>query len=76
MAANVQDVVMFFGDSITQGAWEPGFEGTGAHLARESRVSVCARSTKSIYRRCLREEAGRAESRIVGLQYRLGGTGL
>ncbi|KAH6912959.1 GDSL Lipase/Acylhydrolase [Coprinopsis sp. MPI-PUGE-AT-0042] len=32
MAANVQDVFMLFGDSITQRAWEPG--GLGQRLAR------------------------------------------
>ncbi|GLB35385.1 putative GDSL-like Lipase/Acylhydrolase family protein [Lyophyllum shimeji] len=33
MAANVQDVIMCFGDSITQGGWEPGMQGFGAQLA-------------------------------------------
>lgn len=33
MSANVQDVIMLFGDSITQGAWEPGMQGCGAQLA-------------------------------------------
>ena len=36
MAATVQDVFMLFGDSITQGAWEPGFTGLGQQLSRES----------------------------------------
>ncbi|KAF8061561.1 SGNH hydrolase-type esterase domain-containing protein [Lyophyllum atratum] len=33
MAANVQDVILLFGDSITQGGWEPGMYGFGAQLA-------------------------------------------
>ncbi|KAJ2917246.1 hypothetical protein MD484_g3200, partial [Candolleomyces efflorescens] len=33
MAAYVQDVFMLFGDSITQGAWEPGYEGFGQRLS-------------------------------------------
>jgi len=33
MAAYVQDVIMLFGDSITQGAWEPS--GFGQRLARQ-----------------------------------------
>ncbi|KAG5647150.1 hypothetical protein DXG03_001105 [Asterophora parasitica] len=36
MAANIQDVVMLFGDSITQGGWEPGLNGFGAQLSRLS----------------------------------------
>ncbi|KAF8638911.1 hypothetical protein AX17_001962 [Amanita inopinata Kibby_2008] len=31
--ANVQDVLMLFGDSITQGSFEPGFNGFGQRLA-------------------------------------------
>ena len=34
MAASVQDVFMLFGDSITQGAWEPGLDGFGQRLSR------------------------------------------
>ncbi|KAF9009422.1 SGNH hydrolase-type esterase domain-containing protein [Cyathus striatus] len=33
MAAYVQDVFMLFGDSITQGAWEPGMNGFGERLS-------------------------------------------
>ena len=33
MAANVQDVFMLFGDSITQGAWEPELDGFGQRLS-------------------------------------------
>ncbi|KIY51023.1 SGNH hydrolase [Fistulina hepatica ATCC 64428] len=33
MAAYVQDVFMAFGDSITQGAWEPGVNGFGERLS-------------------------------------------
>ncbi|TFK42990.1 SGNH hydrolase-type esterase domain-containing protein [Crucibulum laeve] len=33
MAAHVQDVFMLFGDSITQGAWEPGLNGFGERLS-------------------------------------------
>jgi len=33
MAASVQDVFMLFGDSITQGAWEPGLNGFGQRLS-------------------------------------------
>lgn len=33
MAANVQDVFMLFGDSITQRGWEPGLEGFGQQLS-------------------------------------------
>ncbi|KAH9484034.1 GDSL esterase [Psilocybe cubensis] len=33
MAAHVQDVFMLFGDSITQGAWEPGLNGFGQRLS-------------------------------------------
>lgn len=35
MTANVQDVFMLFGDSITQGAWEPGLNGFGQRLSRK-----------------------------------------
>jgi lysophospholipase L1-like esterase len=34
-AANIQDVIMLFGDSITQGAWEDGLDGFGQRLSRE-----------------------------------------
>jgi len=33
MAANVQDVFMLFGDSITQGGWEPELNGFGQRLS-------------------------------------------
>ncbi|KAF5330647.1 hypothetical protein D9619_006029 [Psilocybe cf. subviscida] len=33
MAAYVQDVFMLFGDSITQGGWEPGLDGFGQRLS-------------------------------------------
>ncbi|TFK27381.1 GDSL Lipase/Acylhydrolase [Coprinopsis marcescibilis] len=33
MSAHVQDVFMLFGDSITQGAWEPGYTGIGQRLS-------------------------------------------
>uniref|UniRef100_D8PWM2 SGNH hydrolase-type esterase domain-containing protein n=2 Tax=Schizophyllum commune (strain H4-8 / FGSC 9210) TaxID=578458 RepID=D8PWM2_SCHCM len=33
MAAYTQDTIMLFGDSITQGAWEPGKDGFGTRLA-------------------------------------------
>ena len=33
MAASVQDVFMLFGDSITQGGWEPGLNGFGQRLS-------------------------------------------
>ncbi|KAF5365627.1 hypothetical protein D9758_003284 [Tetrapyrgos nigripes] len=33
MAAYSQDAIMLFGDSITQGAWEPGLDGFGAGLS-------------------------------------------
>ncbi|KAL1748110.1 SGNH hydrolase-type esterase domain-containing protein [Schizophyllum fasciatum] len=33
MAAHTQDTIMLFGDSITQGAWEPGKDGFGTRLA-------------------------------------------
>ena len=33
MAANVHDVFMLFGDSITQGGWEPGLNGFGQRLS-------------------------------------------
>ncbi|KAK7467079.1 isoamyl acetate-hydrolyzing esterase [Stygiomarasmius scandens] len=33
MAAYVQDVIMLFGDSITQGGWEPGVDGFGQRLS-------------------------------------------
>ena len=36
MASNVQDVFMLFGDSITQGGWEPGLNGLGQRLSRAS----------------------------------------
>lgn len=36
MAANVQDVIMLFGDSLTQGGWEPN--GFGQRLARQYRA--------------------------------------
>lgn len=35
MAATTQDVIMLFGDSLTQGGWEPGLEGFGERLSRE-----------------------------------------
>lgn len=35
MSANVQNSIMLFGDSITQGGWEPGMNGFGASLARK-----------------------------------------
>ena len=38
MAASIQDVVMLFGDSITQGAWTPDFNGFGQRLTREHLV--------------------------------------
>ncbi|PPQ68938.1 hypothetical protein CVT25_009032 [Psilocybe cyanescens] len=38
MAAHVQDVFMLFGDSITQGAWEPDRNGFGQRLSRMSRL--------------------------------------
>jgi len=34
MAAYVHDVFMLFGDSITQGGWEPGVNGFGQRLSR------------------------------------------
>ena len=34
MSASVQDVFMLFGDSITQGGWEPGVNGFGQRLSR------------------------------------------
>lgn len=37
MAAYIQDVIMCFGDSITQGAWEDG--GFGKRLSRRLRMS-------------------------------------
>ncbi|KAF8162905.1 SGNH hydrolase-type esterase domain-containing protein [Crassisporium funariophilum] len=33
MAANIQDVFMLFGDSITQGGWEPDLNGFGQRLS-------------------------------------------
>ncbi|KAJ3733063.1 SGNH hydrolase-type esterase domain-containing protein [Lentinula guzmanii] len=33
MSANVQNSIMLFGDSLTQGGWEPGMNGFGANLA-------------------------------------------
>ena len=36
MAGNVQDVFMLFGDSITQGSWEPGVVGFGQRLSCSS----------------------------------------
>ncbi|KAF8911148.1 SGNH hydrolase-type esterase domain-containing protein [Gymnopilus junonius] len=33
MAANLHDIFMLFGDSITQGAWEPGLNGFGQRLS-------------------------------------------
>ncbi|RDB24244.1 Isoamyl acetate-hydrolyzing esterase 1 [Hypsizygus marmoreus] len=33
MAASIQDVIMLFGDSITQGAWGPGMNGFGQRLS-------------------------------------------
>ncbi|KAF9452289.1 SGNH hydrolase [Macrolepiota fuliginosa MF-IS2] len=33
MAAKVQDVILLFGDSITQGAWEPGLNALGQRLS-------------------------------------------
>jgi hypothetical protein len=36
MATVVQDAFMLFGDSITQGAWEPGLDALGQQLSRES----------------------------------------
>jgi hypothetical protein len=36
MASNVQDVFMLFGDSITQGGWEPGLNALGQRLSRAS----------------------------------------
>jgi lysophospholipase L1-like esterase len=33
MAANVQDAIMLFGDSLTQGGWEPNMNGFGQRLA-------------------------------------------
>jgi hypothetical protein len=36
MATNIQDVFMLFGDSLTQGAWEPGLDALGQKLSRES----------------------------------------
>lgn len=35
-SSSVQDVFMLFGDSITQGAWDVGFNGVGQRLSRES----------------------------------------
>lgn len=34
MAARVQDVFMLFGDSITEGGWEPGHNAFGQRLTR------------------------------------------
>lgn len=34
MAANVQNSILLFGDSITQGGWETESNGFGAKLAR------------------------------------------
>lgn len=34
MAAHVQDVFMLFGDSITEGGWEPNYNGFGQRLTR------------------------------------------
>lgn len=47
MAASVQDVFMLFGDSITQGAWEPGLNGFGQRLSR-----MCYSCGKSVWHRC------------------------
>ncbi|KAF5391475.1 hypothetical protein D9757_001940 [Collybiopsis confluens] len=33
MSANVQDAIVLFGDSITQGGWETGMNGFGANLS-------------------------------------------
>ncbi|XP_006458519.1 hypothetical protein AGABI2DRAFT_190796 [Agaricus bisporus var. bisporus H97] len=33
MATNAQDILMLFGDSITQGAWEPGLDPLGQRLS-------------------------------------------
>lgn len=33
MAASVLDVFMLFGDSITQGGWQPGLDGFGQRLS-------------------------------------------
>ena len=33
MAANVQDVFLLFGDSITQGGWEPELNAFGQRLS-------------------------------------------
>lgn len=35
MAATIQEAIMLFGDSITQGGWEPGLNGFGERLSRE-----------------------------------------
>jgi hypothetical protein len=34
-SAAVHDVFMLFGDSITQGAWDVGYNGVGQRLSRE-----------------------------------------
>ena len=48
MAASVQDVFMLFGDSITQGGWEPGLNGFGQRLSR----TCCLLYSKSVWHRC------------------------
>jgi hypothetical protein len=40
MAANIQDVIMLFGDSITQGGWEPDLNGFGQRLSREYLILI------------------------------------
>lgn len=49
MAANVHDVIMLLGDSITQGGWEPDLNGFGQRLARQFFLSLFLLSKSHIF---------------------------
>jgi hypothetical protein len=56
MAACVQDAVMLFGDSLTQGSWEPF--GLGQRLARPCSSSLIPSTPRTLACRRVRPEVG------------------
>lgn len=55
--AAVQDAIMLFGDSITQGGWQPGLDGVGERLSREQYPHVISDTWVKLSSRCLRAKA-------------------
>jgi hypothetical protein len=50
MAANIQDVIMLFGDSITQGGWEEG--AFGHKLSRTNQIDPKGIWTDPFWQTC------------------------